>query len=756
MITALALLLLAGTPDPRITLVELQLQGSYDRALIQVEATLIENPTEARTLGLEYLEGHLLELLNRPRQAQRAFARALEANPLLVDYARYRLAMNNYRNGHPEVAAGVLATLLGSRPPAPLVPSVTDLLARSISEGGDCRLLSGLDRWSVATTERHKLQLVRADCATRAGDHETASAELLELLQADDDEAARGAAERIATRYSALAEDGTVALALGRAFHRNRQFELAARFLSAGLSFDAARADGSDEIVQARYDLARSHFWLKDYLVAASHFGRVAATTNRSESKARALFQQGRCHELYGSWQVASNSYRHAYLAQPTGRWADASLLAALRVEWRLGSEGTALDLYEVLKSRREWRSLRQRAALFMVASDLVRGRSERAGQWLAETARGRDESRIEADYWYGRLAELETDLERAARHYLDVVANAPYHPMAGEARERLGRPPLASFARALGRRLAASTQSADLAKAWALLGDTVPEGSEALESLRRRLAANSRNRSFLDLEPEPPSAWPLWETRLAQPEEMLLALGVWELAEPVMLKHFPVSNVALGVTGSRLLRQASQIRRSMYIAEILQRRVPAEVPAELLPIGFRKLLFPFPFRETIEAETLRRDVDPLMLAALIREESRFDPNAISLASARGLTQLVLPTATHLAQRMGIENLRPADLHNPQVSIALGAEYLRELEQRFGTGSWAVIAAYNAGEEQAQLWKSYCYSHERAEYFSKVGFPETRGYLRKVISSRGQYADIYLDADQDGVELPAR
>ena len=175
MITALALLLLAGTPDPRITLVELQLQGSYDRALIQVEATLIENPTEARTLGLEYLKGHLLELLNRPRQAQRAFARALEANPLLVDYARYRLAMNNYRNGHPEVAAGVLATLLGSRPPAPLVPSVTDLLARSISEGGDCRLLNGLDRWSVATTERHKLQLVRADCATRAGDHETAS-----------------------------------------------------------------------------------------------------------------------------------------------------------------------------------------------------------------------------------------------------------------------------------------------------------------------------------------------------------------------------------------------------------------------------------------------------------------------------------------------------------------------------------------------------------------------------------------------------
>lgn len=757
MIAALAVLLLASTPDPRITLVELQLQGQYDRALVQVEATLSESPADAETLGLDYLRGHLLEILDRPRQAQGAFADALQANPLLADYARYRLAMNNYRRGHPEVTAGLLATLLGSRPPAPLAPPAAELLARSIHEGGDCRLLQNLDSWSIATAEKRRLQLVRADCAARAGDEEASRTELLALLRADvDDEAARGAAERIANRAPELARSPQVALALGRAFYRNRQFDLAARFLGAGLAFEESLTDESpEEIVEARYDLARSHFWLRDYLVAASHFGRVAAHTGRLETKARALFQQGRCHELYGSWQVASNSYRYAYLAQPTGRWADASLLAALRVEWRLGSEVTALDLYDVLLSRREWRSLRQRAALFMASSDLVRSRPERVGPWLAEAARGRDDTRLEAEYWYGRLAELESDPNGAAQRYLNVLASDPYHPIAQAARERLARPPLASFARALGRRLAESSLSADLARSWALLGDSVPEGSEALEALRRRLAANSRNRPFLDLAPEPPDAWPLWNARLAQPEEMLLALGVWDQAEPVVLKHFPVSNVALGITGSRLLRQASQIRRSLYIAEILNRRVPEEVPAELLPIGFRRLLFPLPYREAIEAETRRRDVDPLLLAALIREESRFDLGAVSLASARGLAQMVLPTANRLARQMGIENLRASDLHNPQVSIALGAEYLRELGQRFGDGSWAVIAAYNAGEDQAQLWQSYCYSREPAEYFSKVGFQETRGYLRKVLSSRAHYAEIYLDLTPEGADLPA-
>jgi soluble lytic murein transglycosylase len=135
--------------------------------------------------------------------------------------------------------------------------------------------------------------------------------------------------------------------------------------------------------------------------------------------------------------------------------------------------------------------------------------------------------------------------------------------------------------------------------------------------------------------------------------------------------------------------------------------------------------------------------VDPYLLTALIREESRFDSRAVSAASARGLTQFVLSTASRLAPRAGLDSVSPEDLHRPEVSIALGAAYLEELLERFDGREHQAVAAYNAGENQAELWLSYCFTMEPEEYLTKVGFRETRSYLSNVLGSRAQYADLY-------------
>ena len=67
-----------------------------------------------------------------------------------------------------------------------------------------------------------------------------------------------------------------------------------------------------------------------------------------------------------------------------------------------------------------------------------------------------------------------------------------------------------------------------------------------------------------------------------------------------------------------------------------------------------------------------------------------------------------------------------------------------------------MVAAYNAGENQAELWRSYCFSREPEEYFSKVGFAETRGYLSKVLESRAQYARLYSLDNLNGGQSEAR
>jgi peptidoglycan lytic transglycosylase len=327
---------------------------------------------------------------------------------------------------------------------------------------------------------------------------------------------------------------------------------------------------------------------------------------------------------------------------------------------------------------------------------------------------------------------------------YLGALREDPYHPLAQMARLRLAASDLAPVARAEGLRRAASHLPGDLYAAWLLLGGDEPRGVAALAALRAHLAHDRRAAPFLDLKPVPPPDWPLWAESPQEPEELLLALGLWHEGEPAVRRYFPLSDPSLAFTASLYLAESGEIPTSMLIAESLLKRVPASVPTALLSGQLRRLLYPFAHDRLIVEAAKRNSIDPFLVAAIIREESRFDPRALSAASARGLTQFIYPTARQIAAgQAALTDLAPEDLYRPEVSIALGAAYLAQLESHFHGAVPLAVAAYNAGEAQARLWRSYCFSSELAEYFTKVTFGQTRAYLRKVLSSRAQYVEIY-------------
>jgi soluble lytic murein transglycosylase-like protein len=533
---------------------------------------------------------------------------------------------------------------------------------------------------------------------------------------------------------------------MGRTFHHHRQFQLAIRFLEQSFAPAESHTANGQSDFEDGYALARSYFWRSQYEQAAVRFGQLAVTRPGTEEAAQVLYQQGRTFELHGNWNAAAESFRGSFLADPTGEWAPAALLSNLRVEWRTGHEQAALEYYVQLLSRRQWRDLASRAGLFLAASELVRGRAERVNVWLQRAASGQRGPNLEIAYWRGRLAELEEDLAAALGHYLAALRENAFHPLSQAARERLAREPLAMLARTTGVRLASSERTSDLYSAWLLLGDDDPGGLEARRHLERHLANDPDSAAFLEMSLIPPAEWALWQSKIRQPEELLLALGILDQGAATIQRHFPLSKVSLAYTGSRLLAWGGLIKPSLYQAEVLAERIPESLPQGLLPVGYRSLLYPLPHRSTIFRESQRFSVDPLLLASLIREESRFDPLAISSASARGLTQFVLPTAQRLSIRLGIERLEARDLHRPEVAIALGAVYLAELAAHFNNQDHLVVAAYNAGEAQAQLWQTYCYSQEPEEYYTKVGFSQTRGYLRKVLDSRAHYRALYGEA----------
>lgn len=748
---ALSLLLVSG--DPRPELVELQLAGRLREALERVDRELAATPEASYRLGLDYLRGRLLQQLKRPRNAAQAFADTIGHTPSLAAHSRYQLALEQERMGHPEVAAGLVATAAATLPSAsPLLPSAIRLLGRTINGGGDCRLLQSLAPERFSGPERRRMALASAECALRRGDREFARGLLVNLVEEGrEDDPARLAAERLAT-FVPSQEGGRVSRLLGLTFHQHRDFERALQQLARTLlSPGGTTTEEEFEVLSAQ---ARSHFSQGQYGSAAALFAEISRRAQQKGDLPRlsqALYHQGRAYELLGQWNVATASFRRAYATSPEGLWASPALLAALRLEWRAGQEGAAFDLYTSLMSRWSWRDQAGRAALFLAASDLVRGRRDRAGAWLDQAeGRGGTDTRPEIAYWRGRLAEQNGAVRAAVQAYLAVCQGDLDHPLCQLALRRLASPALARAATAEGRRLAGAQRASELYGAWVLLGEGDVLGRNARKKAVQLLLEDRATAPFLRLTSVPVEQWPLWRNAGAgsspgRPEEMLLALGLWEEGAPAVRDHFPLSQPSLAFTGAQLLARGGETMASIQLAEQLRQRTPERLPLSLQPQAYQQLLYPAAFQRELASEGQQHKISPHLLAALLREESRFDPWALASGAGRSASRSPLADGRRHAasNRLAIRNFSSEELYQVQVALSLGADRLTDLLRKFGGSPYKAVAAFDTGETEARLWRQFCATDDEAEYYTKVNFPETRAYLRRVLASWSRYQRLY-------------
>ena len=500
------------------------------------------------------------------------------------------------------------------------------------------------------------------------------------------------------------------------------------------------------------YLLARAEFWSGRYPEAARHFDRLAAATHDPATRADARYQQARSLELGGDWPGAWVLFEQAFAADPDGEWSGAALLSSFRLRWLTGDAAGAEALLDQLATKRSWRSSFVRGAIFAAVSEIERGdASARPAERLRAAERSGASTSEELAYWRGRLAELRGDAESAVVLYLQVLLERPFHPLAAAAQRRLRRPDLVALTERVGRQRATGRTLDDAHAAWALLGDGISSGSLARERGLAALRAQPALATWVDWQPVPVAEWPIWSAALVQPEDRLLALGLWSEGAGAQARFFPGRQTQLAFTLAHLLESSGATDRAIAVAERLFSARPKRIPPEWVSADLRRLLYPLPYRPRLRQQVAGQAGSLSLLAAVMREESRFQPEAVSPAAARGLAQLVLPTARRLARSLGWGEIRAEDLHRPEISIALGAVYLAELKARFGAqgeGSATlplIVAAYNAGEDQAALWRRYCQTAEPEEFLAKVGFRETRSYLVRVLESHAQYDALYPD-----------
>jgi soluble lytic murein transglycosylase len=178
---------------------------------------------------------------------------------------------------------------------------------------------------------------------------------------------------------------------------------------------------------------------------------------------------------------------------------------------------------------------------------------------------------------------------------------------------------------------------------------------------------------------------------------------------------------------------------------EVMKRSVPSYFAVDIptLPRAYWEALFPRPYWSDLKRFSLANGLDPYLVASLIRQESEFNPLAVSRANAVGLMQLLPKTGKVVAHQASLKHYNPTQLFTPAVNLQLGTRYFRGMVDKFGGSFEHALAAYNAGSDRVEDWMGQGKYRDAPEFVESIPFTETREYVQAILRNANVYKQLY-------------
>ncbi len=693
---------------------------NYD-AVIELLANAPWLSTEADGQGHAYL-GRAYEDAERWPEAANAYAAYLSSDASARDpfapAVHARLARAAMRSGDPDAARSHLEQV----DPLDGVGSwaAVELMSRPVEEGDTATVTAFFD---LITDESARSAVWRAmaDARLEAGDSVGALVEFRRIHSAESGARRARAGIEVA---QLLLEEGDTASAV----------ELASASIPGAVRLTAARG--------ARLVFRYGQPGGEESLA-------LAAILDRGGDGATALAAYDRAASLAGGAEELS----------PGDRLSRARLMATVS-----NRRGDAIEEFRALTDTDDPDLDRRVAARTLNIWSGVRRRQGQSGnadtlrRWLVERYPESPEA-VEIVFLRAWDAESEGATTRAVEGYTSVVENAPSLSRGGQARMRLGQIHLARG----NTREAALTYEAYL--------DAFPDGARweeaAFWAAKARLDSGNEEAArahVTRLQAEEPFSYyavkaaeilgeeyrmvplaeadsvvePDWLTEGFRRMDLFTAAG---LDDAVDAEEERLVALAAGDRVVRLRVAEGLIERGRTIAAINMgwalRREGHAWDDRLV-----RVVYPFPHREMVRREAAEWGIDPMMMAALIRQESAWEEEIVSSAGAVGLMQVMPPTARELAGRHGPEDFETDGLKTAEVNLHLGAAFLRDMLQRYEDLP-LVLSAYNAGPTRANRWRNYPEAGDWLRFTERVPFAETRGYIKNVSRNLGVYRILY-------------
>jgi soluble lytic murein transglycosylase len=436
-----------------------------------------------------------------------------------------------------------------------------------------------------------------------------------------------------------------------------------------------------------------------------------------------AMLAWGDAESALGKWDAAARSYRTIRSGALAGRAAYLAARADLR-----GGNGNPTAALATIPSRFPGDGYAAGNALYLLGD-------------LALDANLPDSARA----LFRRLADLYPQNEFAERAALVApliaYARGQHQLAARELDAAVASGVLAGFAADAGRYWAArATEGAGdrdgAASRYAALLERGPENYYALRAAARMGVAPWRfGASRVDSSATPPALQrAAWLEAIGLDAEARLELD---------------AAAAEATTPTAMLELAAALLRADHPARasrLALRAIQAGAPRDGLTL---RLLYPLPYAASLTSTARAAGLDPWLAAAVIRQESGFDPRAVSAVGARGLMQVMPANGPSLARAIGLDDWDPALLFVPDVNLAMGTRHLAEGLERHPELERA-LAAYNAGGSRVERWNRTLLDGGTADstfdvelYVERIPYLETRGYVRNILVNREMYRLLY-------------
>jgi soluble lytic murein transglycosylase len=243
----------------------------------------------------------------------------------------------------------------------------------------------------------------------------------------------------------------------------------------------------------------------------------------------------------------------------------------------------------------------------------------------------------------------------------------------------------------------------------------------------------------------------PRLSVNLPPPSDFLHRMGLDSDAEGALRDRESVVTAGAGSRGLEALCEAygelGRARRRYQVAQTLPSSLLSSAPAVRTRWAW-ECAYPSPYADTVRSVEESEKLPAGLLWAVMRQESAFDPDAVSPAHAVGLMQLMPDTAAPIAEELGLGK-DDARLTSPPYALRIAGHFLHKLLARFHGSVPLAVAAYNAGADSIERWLSRAAGMQIDTFAERIPYKETRDYVARVMGNYARYG--YLASGEDGV-----